>query len=81
MEAFKELLGIATNAEAIYWIFAITGSFLLMLRVILRWFGGDADADVDGDFDTDGDGGGVINLNTIIAFLKSLGWVGVISYR
>jgi membrane protein implicated in regulation of membrane protease activity len=82
MEAMKEFLGIATNAEAVYWIIAIAGSFLFLVKLILNFLGGDSDVDADIDVDADGETGfSWLNLNTIIAFLKSLGWVGVLAYR
>ena len=89
MEAFKELLGITTNAEAVYWILALTSTFLFFLKLLLSIFGGDTDTDVDVDLDTgddvdfsdDVDHESFFSINTILAFFKGAGWIGVICYR
>ncbi len=91
MEVFKELLGIQSNAEAVYWILALTSTFLFFLKLMLSIFGGDADSDVDmaddidiaddGDFSDDADSGSVFTTDTILAFFKGAGWIGVICYR
>jgi hypothetical protein len=87
MELFKEILGIQSNAEAVYWILALTSTFLFLLKLILSIFGGVADSDIDmtddADFTEDGDldNDSVFSSNTILAFFKGAGWIGVICYR
>lgn len=97
METFKELLGIQTDFEAAYWVIAIAATFLFLLKFILSIIGndsGDGDVDVDfsegdiadGDFGDDantGDSGhdDYISIDTILAFLKGVGWIGIICYR
>jgi len=87
MEFFKELLGIQSNAEAVYWILALASTFLFFVKLVLSIFGGDADSDVDiiedGDFTDDGDldSDSIFSTNTILAFFKGAGWIGVICYK
>ena len=76
MEVFKELLGIQSNAEAIYWLLALASTFLFFLKLVFSIFGGDADSDVDvdmdiaddGDFTDDVDHDSIFSTDTILAF-------------
>ncbi len=53
MEAFKAFLGIKTGIETFYWLLALTGSFLFIVKIILAVIGSEADADADVDMDVD----------------------------
>lgn len=82
METFKEILGIQSNIEAVYWLIALAGTFLFFVKIVLSFSGSEAE---DVDF-SDGIEGGdgvdhVVSVETIIAFLKGAGWIGVICYR
>ena len=80
MEAFKELLGITSNTEAIYWIIAIVSTSLFLLKMLISFIGSHLDFDLhhDVDFDFAAD---YLSIDTIIFFFKALGWIGVIGYR
>jgi len=87
MESFKHLLGIQSNAEAIYWILAITSTTFFLLKLLLSIFGGDTDIDseipdgIDSGFEGDIDTTEIFSLNSVLAFFKGAGWIGVICYR
>ena len=55
MESFKAFLGIKTNIEAFYWLLALSGSFLFVVKILLAMLGGESDADADIDIDADVD--------------------------
>lgn len=79
MSQFYSFLGIESPLEAVYWIIAITGSVLFLVKLVISFISGDS-ADGDAD-DFAGDDSDALSLNTVIAFLKSAGWIGVICFR
>lgn len=73
-DAFKSLLGIATDLEAFYWIIAIISTLVFLFKLLFGSFG------MEKEFQTDFSDGH-FSLNEIFSFLKVAGWVGVISIR
>lgn len=69
--------------ERIFWGIALVTSAVLVLQLLLSFFGldGDADIDVDADFSDAGHGGGVgiLSVRTVTAFFTGFGWGGVIA--
>ncbi len=75
----------------VYFFFAVLGSVIALIQLVLSFFigGGDFDVDVDGDGDiafgehTDSGFGDFhfISFRSIVAFFAFFGWGGVISYE
>ena len=66
----------------IYWAVAVmsTLAFIVIFGLSLLGSGGDSDADGDGDIDNDTDTGSyILSLKSIIGFLVSASWVGIIT--
>lgn len=74
---WKELVALGTDV-AIYYVMALVGTTLFVLRLALALFGGG-----DGDFDTDSADAGsgesftLFSLLSILAFFMGAGWMGV----
>jgi len=91
MMAFLEKVGeflAGGTAQSVYWAFAISGTILFIVSVILSVFGassdvGDADMDMDGEIDLPHPDTGFLDLKflsfrTILAFVTMFGWGGVV---
>lgn len=91
MMAFLEKVGeflAGGTAQSVYWAFAISGTILFIISVLLSVFGvssdiGDADMDMDGEIDLPHPDTGFLDLKflsfrTVLAFLTMFGWGGVV---
>ena len=91
MMAFLEKVGeflAGGTAQSVYWAFAISGTILFLVSVILSMFGAssdvaDADMNMDGEIDLPHPDTGFLDLKflsfrTILAFLTMFGWGGVV---
>lgn len=86
MEWLQELL---FGDYKFYLAFALFGSFVLVIQLILAMFGIDGDHDVDGDgtveFGEHADTGfgdfKFFSLRSIFAFITFFGWGGVVAYK
>lgn len=66
------------TAHKVFYAIAIATSVLLVLQLILSFFGLDGDADADFDTDVDHGGGvGILSIRTVTAFFTGFGWGGV----
>jgi hypothetical protein len=66
-------------AHKVFYAIAIATSAVLVLQLILSFFGLDGDADADFDAGDAGHGGGVgiLSVRTVTAFFTGFGWGGV----
>lgn len=68
-------------AHKIFYTIAIVTSVVMVIQLILSFFGfdGDTDVDADADFDVDhgGGGGGVFSIRAVTGFFTGFGWGGV----
>lgn len=91
MMAFLEKVGeflAGGTAQSVYWAFAISGTILFIISVVLSLFGAssdfsDADMDMDGEIDMPHPDTGFLDLKflsfrTVLAFLTMFGWGGVV---
>lgn len=93
MMAFLEKVGeflAGGTAQSVYWAFAISGTILFIISVILSIFGtssdfvdGDVDVNMDGEIDLPHPDTGFLDLKflsfrTVLAFLTMFGWGGVV---
>jgi len=91
MMAFLEKVGeflAGGTAQSVYWAFAISGTILFIISVVLSMFGAssdfsDTDMNMDGEIDLPHPDTGFLDLKflyfrTILAFLTMFGWGGVV---
>jgi membrane-bound ClpP family serine protease len=86
METLKELI---FGDYKVYFAFAVLGSMIALVQLILSFFFGGGDFDVDGDGDVElgehlDSGFGdfrFISFRSLVAFFAFFGWGGVISYE
>ena len=91
MMAFLEKVGeflAGGTAQSVYWAFAISGTILFIISVVLSMFGtssdfSDTDMNMDGEIDLPHPDTGFLDLKflsfrTILAFLTMFGWGGVV---
>ncbi|MFH2008220.1 MAG: hypothetical protein ABI333_16675 [bacterium] len=76
------VLGIAFDQNSAYWVMALGGTVLYVLKIVLVLIGGDhgGDGDVGGDGSTDhgsGDTFAVFSLQSVLAFFMGAGWMGL----
>jgi hypothetical protein len=73
--------GELTTLESVYWAVAIPASGILVILMILTFFGGEIDADVaDADLEVEGDPGigfQFFSLKNLVGFFTIFGWVGL----
>lgn len=62
-------------AHKIFYTIALATSALLVIQLVLSFFGFDGDADAD--FDGDHGGGGVFSIRAVTGFFTGFGWGGV----
>jgi len=79
--SLSDWLGQMEWMEQMFWIVAIAASGILLIVLILTFFGGDFDGDaggVDADIDADaGIGFQFISFKSLVAFFAIFGWTGV----
>ncbi len=78
------VFAVTFTQESAYWVLALSGTILFVIKILLVIFGGDlggGDADVGGG---DGDGGGsstgvfaLFSLQSVLAFFMGAGWMGL----
>ena len=91
MMAFLEKVGeflAGGTAQSVYWAFAISGTILFVVSVVLSVFGAssdlaDTDMDMDGEVDLPHPDTGFLDLKflsfrTVLAFVTMFGWGGVV---
>lgn len=91
MMAFLEKVGeflAGGTAQSVYWAFAISGTILFIISVVLSMFGAssdfaDTDMNMDGEIDLPHPDTGFLDLKflsfrTVLAFLTMFGWGGVV---
>ena len=82
------VLAVTFNQELAYWVLALSGTILFVLKVLLLVFGGDLgmDSDMGGDVDAGGGdahhGGSsaafaLLSLQSVLAFFMGAGWMGL----
>lgn len=76
---FQPVFAVTVDHESAYWVLAIAGSILFVIKVLLVLFGGDAGG---GDMDSGGhaDSTGVFavfSLQSVLAFFMGAGWMGL----
>ena len=69
--------GELATAHKVFYGIAIITSAVLVLQLILSFFGFDGDADTDFDAGDAGSGGGVFSVRTVTGFFTGFGWGGV----
>ena len=86
MNTFIEMI---SGDYKVYFVFAVLGSFIALIQLLLSLFFGGGNFNVDGDGSTEfgehlDSGFGdfkFISVRSIVAFFAFLGWGGVISYE
>lgn len=84
------VFGVAFNQELAYWVLALSGTILFVVKVLLLVFGGDLGGDVHGGGDVHVDVGGgdgshagsdaafaLLSLQSVLAFFMGSGWMGL----
>lgn len=65
-------------AHKVFYAIAIATSALLVIQLVLSFFGLDGDAEMDVDTDVEHGGGmGILSVRTVTAFFTGFGWGGV----
>lgn len=65
-------------AHKVFYAIAIATSAVLIIQLVLSFFGLDGDAEVDVDTDVEHGGGmGILSIRTVTAFFTGFGWGGV----
>ncbi|MDY0004784.1 MAG: hypothetical protein RBU30_26035 [Polyangia bacterium] len=73
------VFALTIDHESAYWVLAIAGSVLFVIKVLLVLFGGDAgggDADGAGHADSTGVFA-IFSLQSVLAFFMGAGWMGL----
>ena len=69
------------SQNPVYFVMAIAGTLLFILKMILLVFSGDGDMELDGDIDTEhadgGDSFSLVSTQSILAFFMGAGWIGL----
>ena len=74
---WSELLSFGTDA-AFYFVMAVAGTLLFLLRLGLTAIGGDADGDLDMDAGGDSDASfSFFSVLSVLAFFMGAGWMGL----
>lgn len=64
----------------IFYGVGILALLILIIQLVLSFFGGDADS-MDGGFDAHGDGLGVFSIRGVAGFFTGFGWTGAVLLR
>lgn len=82
---FNTWWGNLSTLQMIYWVITIPASLVIVIQLVMTFFGSDADADGldavgDADLSIDSDSGvgfQFISLKNFVAFFTVFGWVGL----
>jgi len=79
----NSVFGIAFDQNTAYWVMALAGTVLYVIKIGLVLLGGDSgDADLGGDGEmghSSGDTFAVFSLQSVLAFFMGTGWMGLAS--
>jgi hypothetical protein len=77
----NSVFGIAFDQNSAFWVMALGGTILYVIKIGLVLLGGDSgDGDLGGDGDMDhgsGDTFAVFSLQSVLAFFMGTGWMGL----
>ena len=60
-----------------YFLLAVVGTILYILKMLMFFIGGDSDADIEASDIDGGDNFSIISIQSILAFMMGTGWIGL----